>query len=88
MIVENYLIFTSDEDSVITVDLDEGFNLRYTLIENASHFSINKNVMCAVGIDRVVARYIIGDKFVPEMVKSKAIFQSKSYEFHTICSLS
>lgn len=87
VIVENFLIFISDEDSIITVDLDEGFNMLYTLIENASHFSLNKNVMSVISSDRMVTRYKINDGFKPETIKSNPIYQSKTYEFHTICRI-
>ena len=85
MIVENFLIYISDEDSIITVDLDAGFDLKFTMIENACHFSINKNVMTVISSDRMVTRYKINDGFKPEVIKSNPVYQSKTYEFHTIC---
>ena len=87
IIMENYLFYTSLEDSLLIVDLDDGFKVRETFVELVCHFSIYRNIMCLVSADRTISKFKIRENAELLLIKASVVEKSKRYSFHTICRL-
>lgn len=87
IIMENYLFYTSMEDSLLIVDLDDGFKTTQTFVEQVCHFSIYRNILCLVSADRAISKFKIGENAELALIKASAVEKSKRYSFHTICRL-
>lgn len=85
--MENYLIYTSVEDSLLIVDLDDKFKVKQTFVELVCHFSIYRNILCVICSDRSISKFKIGEQAELTIIKSSTVEKSKKYNFHTICTL-
>lgn len=83
--MENYLIYISDENSLLTVNLEDKFLVKQTCVELVCHFSIYRNIICVICSDRTIQKFKIGDSAELSLIKVTTVEKSKKYTFHTIC---
>jgi len=84
VIVENFLYFTSKNEQLIVVDLDNNYQEINTDRNQVQHFSIFGAGMSLLYSDKSIGRFHLTEKGEVIPINSCPIAKSKNHDFHTI----